>query len=144
MADLVSVKVEGIDEIQRSLRQLDAKVEVKVIKQTVRAAARPIITEARRRTTSKRVAKALKVISVKAKPDGTVTAHVGLPSKGPGFIGLFLELGTGPRVQKSTGRRTGSVRARPFLGPALVSQRDAVVERFGVEIRKRIAKYMGT
>ena len=49
MADLVSVKIEGIDEIQRNLKALSAKTEPKVLKQAIRAASRPVIMEARRR-----------------------------------------------------------------------------------------------
>ena len=141
----IDFKIDGLEEIQRRLSELDAKTEPKVLKQTVRASARPVILDARRRVAyAPEVAKKLKVVSVEANQDGTVTAHVGLPSKNKGgsYVGLWIEKGTAPRIQKTTGRRTGAMPARPFLGPALRSQKDRVIDRFGTEIRKRISKYL--
>ena len=141
MAD-VRVKIEGMEEIQKNLRELSAKTEPKVLKQAIRAASRPVITEARARVKYGFIRKLLKVISVEAKPDGTVTAHVGVPNKGRGYLGLWIEQGTGPRVQKTTGRRTGSMPAQPFLGPSLPAKRSDVVDKFRIELLKRIKKYL--
>ena len=79
---------------------------------------------------------------MEAKPDGTVTAHVGVPNKGRGYLAPWIEQGTGPRVQKTTGRRTGSMPAEPFLGPALPAKKSDVVGTFRSELLKRIKKYL--
>ncbi len=138
---VVSVKFDDPKQVLRKLRELGAAVDKKVVKSAIRAAALPIVRDARRRVDSAVVRKGIKVVRVDADPDGTVTAVVGLKGgKVPWFYGLFLELGTGPRIQKTTGRRTGSMPAKPFLRPAFDSQQGAVVERFGVILLERINK----
>lgn len=140
------VKLEGWEQVSAALRELPRRVDEKVVKQTLRASARPVVMDARARTTSERVRKDLKVLNVETEVGGRTTARVGLPGgRGPkSFMGLFIEMGTGPRVQKTTGRRTGSLPARPFLRPAMDSQAEAVFGIFGEEIWKRIERYGGS
>ena len=45
----------------------------------------------------------------------------------PYFYGLMVEFGTGPRVQKTTGRRTGAIAPRPFMRRALSEKRAQVL-----------------
>ena len=145
---VVEFRVEGYQEIQRKLADLGSKLGAKVLKQSARAAARPIVLDARSRVKpySPETARALKVIKVRANPSrGLVTAVVGVPlviKKGDRtFLSLWLEKGTGLRVQKRTGRRTGHQTARAFLGPALRAKSAEAVERFRTIVWERIEKY---
>ena len=110
-----------------------------MLKQAIRAASRPVVAEARARVKyGLRIRKLLKVISVEAKPDGTVTAHVGVPNKGRGYLALWIEQGTG-RVSRR--RRAGApARCRRNRSSARRCQprRARWWVRSAVELRERI------
>lgn len=144
MPNSLTVRLQGADEIERRLRQLGEDVSVSEMRGALEQSAGPVVSDAKRRTTSRAVRAEVDVLgSGVSATSAEVTVAVGLPKKGRSFMGLWIERGTGPRVQKKTGRRTGSMPARPFLLPALTSQKDAVVARFGAEMWKRIAKHGG-
>lgn len=69
-----------------------------------------------------------------SKETGELQAFIGPPPSGKAFYGKFLELGTGPRSRRG-GASTGSLRARPFLRPALEAKLAEVEEILGASFR---------
>lgn len=67
------------------------------------------------------------------KKKGDIAVYMG-PSAPEGAAGVLLEFGTGERRQRSTGRRTGSMGARPFMRPAWDATKGQVLDVFRTEI----------
>ena len=55
----------------------------------------------------------------------------------------LIEFGTSERIQKSTGRRTGRMPARPFIRPAIDSSKDDVVRAMAKNLRVGIKREFG-
>jgi HK97 gp10 family phage protein len=94
----VRVKVEGAKELERQLRELPGKVEQKILRQAVTAAAKPILDDARAQAPVKSGAlrASLKVRAGKRRK-GSVNRQVVTKDgffKGEQFYGAFQELGT--------------------------------------------------
>lgn len=113
------VKIEGLAAMTRDLNALDKKVRKKVVRaavgKTIRAVAKDV--KARVPVLHKRLRKS---ITTKLKyrdnfAEGIIAARKG----GGGGTFHLSEFGTAGRIQKSTGRRTGSMPARPALRPAM-------------------------
>ena len=101
------LRIQGAAEVQRALSQLSAAGQATVLEEGVRAAAKPMLRAIKGRAPSVNLAQGLELIDVVHGKRGAVTAKVGLRWGRRWFHGLFIERGTGPRVQKKTGRRTG-------------------------------------
>ena len=141
MAKVVTVRIRGEKDVIRQLKRLEDSVRKEVIKAELEEAAEVIVADAKRRAPSPTVADGIQVLNTEVESSGTVTTEVGLPGgRRPWFYGLFIERGTGPRVQKKTGRRTGSMPARPFLRPAFDAQKSNVVARFNAGLKRRLAR----
>lgn len=136
---MIAMRLRGDRELVRAFDKLGPVGEAKVLGEAATEAAEPIVDDARGRAPSDTIRDGVRFLGVESNERGTVTVKVGLPGgRHPWFHGLFIELGTGPRVQKSTGRRTGSMPADPFLRPALDAQRDRAQAIFASEIRRRL------
>lgn len=134
----VKVTVSGADEVRRKLRRLGAAIDKQATEAALRESAEPIIRTAKGKAPSDVIADGIQVVSVEHKNGGTVM-EVGLPGgRKPWFHGLFIELGTGPRVQKKTGRRTGSMPADPFLRPAFDIEKRRAQAIYFAELKRRL------
>lgn len=139
MAGDMEVRVSGTKEASRALRRLSGSVRADLLVDVMHEAAEPIVRSAKGRAPSDIIAEGIRVVNVNVGSGGEVTAEVGLPGgRKPWFHGLFVELGTGPRIQKTTGRRTGSMPADPFLRPAFDAEKNNVRLIFAEELRKRL------
>lgn len=111
-------EIEGLPEVLAQLDELDRKVATKVLRTATTKTARVLVKDVKRRVKSKRIKKALKskVRSGNRFATGDVGAKKG--DKGAQLFHLW-EFGTVGRVQRTTGRRTGYMPARPALRPAV-------------------------
>lgn len=79
---------------------------------------------------------------VKTVALGVVQGHVGY--SGPGFYGRFLSAGTGPRVQKTTGRFTGQIQPGSGVVPQVTKTVDALTPKaLTLEIARTVRKVIG-
>lgn len=139
MAGDMEVRVSGTKEASRALRRLSGSVRADLLVDVMHEAAEPIVRSVKGRAPSDIISEGIRVVNVTVESGGEVTAEVGLPGgRKPWFHGLFVELGTGPRIQKTTGRRTGSMPADPFLRPAFDAEKNNVRLIFAEELRKRL------
>lgn len=139
---MIGVRVTGDRQVLAALSRMSEAGEEKALKEAITIAVEPVIASAKGRAPSSQVAEGVQLIGVEKDDTGAIVGEIGLPGgRRPWFYGLFVELGTGPRVQKS-GRRTGSMPARPFLRPAFESESGNVRRLFfrhlrGVVMRAR-------
>lgn len=134
---MVTVKVTGAQATIDALNNLKDAARVRTIRAALKAGAQPIIDAAQRNVHSADAARRMGIINTINDREGEVTMEVGLPS-GKGFQALFDEFGTGPRLQKSTGRFTGSHPARPWLRPAFDSSEGAAQGAIAAVIKRRL------
>jgi HK97 gp10 family phage protein len=98
----------------------------------------------------RRLKKSIGVQVKTSKRKGTVHAKIhvrrGFEKDGqdPVNYAHLIEFGTGPRVQKTTGRRVGAIAPRPFLRRALSNKRaqiqSVIVSRSKTQLRKLARK----
>lgn len=134
MATGLSVKVEGLDELEKQLGALDKKIRKKFLRQALRAAAKPIRDEAARlaprrtseppRTSGKPLHRSMVIRSAGKQPGSDITLQVA-PGKGASH-GLLQEFGTVHHP------------AQPFLRPAFDNKRDEAVRAFRESLGKNI------
>lgn len=127
MADTMTVKIEGLDVLDRRLKELGNKGAGKVLKKALRAAAKPVKKEAQARVAvdEGELKKAI-FTSVTVTNKWGATARVGY--KKHAFWGLFIEKGT------------SKMPARPFLRPALDTKGKEAVDIFADKLRVEIDK----
>lgn len=139
MAGNVKVRIKGLKQAMRRVRQLSEAGQRAALEPAMTKAAQPLIRSAQGRAPSRVIAEGIQVVNVVIKSKSGIRLEVGLPGgRKPWFHGLFVELGTGPRVQKTTGRRTGSMPADPFLRPAFDAEKNNVRNIFAAELRRRL------
>lgn len=132
-------RVRGDRELVRAFDRLSEVGKDVTLAEAATVASGPIVNAAKGRAPSAVIAEGIRLIGIETTERGKVTAKIGLPGgRKPWFHGLFYELGTGPRIQKKTGRRTGSMPANPFLRPAFDSERERAQQLFGNHIRVRL------
>jgi HK97 gp10 family phage protein len=153
MGFTVKMRITGLEELIRRLESLDPKMRRKTLKAAVNAGSRILLAEMKAGVPSslndtgllrKSLGRRIKVY----RQSGIVVAivgprrgfkqEIGMSSSGkykgkpiyrnPTRYAHLVEFGTGPRVQKSTGRSTGRMGARPFMRPALESSRGPVFD----------------
>ena len=155
MADLVTVKLEGLAPLVQKLKQLDRKIARRTVRKALTAGSNMVLRAAKqlvpRDTGMLRLALG---VSVKLKKDGLAIARVG-PRTGylrkrrgettPRLSKLGKALAAagvkptkyGHLVEK--GRKTGRpMAAQPFLGPALQREAPAAVAAMAAVIRKAL------
>jgi HK97 gp10 family phage protein len=134
-----AVRIVGDAIMARRIQALVNVADSKSIRGALREGSRPIIDEARARAPSPNVARGIRFIRAVRKYGGAIVAEVGLlGGRRPWFYGLFVERGTGPRVQKTTGRSSGSMPARPFLRPAFDVRRREASRLFFESLKRRV------
>lgn len=126
--------------MRRKFDALDHALREEVVRAGLTAAAEPIVQTARHNAPGSRIPRDIKLVGIRAERDGTVTATVGIRTKARAFHGLFVELGTGPRVQRKTGRLTGSMPAKPFLRPAFDTEKGRALSAFSTVIQDAIKR----
>lgn len=141
MPDL-EFKAQGLAELQRALDELPMKLEKNLVRGAIRASAKPIADDAKKRVPvlqipdGRRIAGALRK-SIRARGvnyrggmlTGGVTAGGSnkAAKKGDTFYARFIEFGT------------AKMAARPFLRPAIARQTPAAIEAFAAYIRERLS-----
>lgn len=130
--------VEGLPDVLRRLDELDKKVANKVLRTAVTKSARALVKDTKRRIRSKSIKRALthKVKSRARFAEASVGAkkrQAGAPAR---LFHLF-EFGTAGRVQRTTGRRTGSMPSRPALRPAVIAIAKPFQDNLVEEFRKQ-------
>lgn len=143
MSGSIEVRITGDRKMMRALRKLSDAAGDTEVKDALRHAVKPIIADAKGRAPSAVIARGIRLIQIKKDGDG-LAAEVGLPGgPQPWFHGLFVELGTGPRYQKKTGRFTGSMPASPFLRPAFGAKAKAARDEYFQRLKSRMEKTRG-
>lgn len=127
---MISVSIDD-RRLRRNLRRIPRAGRPAVLRKAAYKGATVIRDEARRRAPNRsgnlqrNIVRVVLDVSESAAKVGVSWALKDGPSRQPGFYGLFLEKGTRERVQSTTGRSTGSVRAQPFLAPAMEAMQAA-------------------
>lgn len=136
---MIALRVSGLGSLERGMRKLVQAASPEHLEDAARVASEPIVSAAKGRAPSDVIAEGIQVVNVLTKPTGEVVSEIGLPGgRKPWFHGLFIELGTGPRIQKKTGRRTGSMPADPFLRPAFDAEKGNARRLFFNHLRKLV------
>lgn len=155
MSELLHVK--GLPQLEKTLGQVPAKLEAKILRGALRAGANVVLNEVRSRVPVKsgRLAKTLRISTGVRR--GVVTARVVAGDRKRGvFYAHMVEGGTKRhtiRGRRGKGLRIGGIegrvivtnrvehpgaRARPFMRPALESSATAALEAVAAYIRKRL------
>ena len=109
---MIRTRVTGAAQLERRMRKLSAAAQHRVLREAVEAGSEPIVRSAKGRAPSADIAEGVRLINVLRKARAVV-AEIGLPGgRRKWFHGLFIELGTGPRVQKATGQLEKTSRVR--------------------------------
>ena len=144
---------EGVRSAMEALRELKKSAQKRIVRPAARYAFSPVLASSRRKVARRSGAlaksfvekiytKGAKVFAV-VKPDEK--AKDASTGEVPFRIAHFVEFGTEPhdiRVGGRTIHHPGSA-PKPFLRPALMEQRDNVVERFRKKIEEGIDKEVG-
>jgi len=121
----VSVTIEGLAEAQRRFSLLTQKMQREVLRTALRAAARPVMHEAKARVAvDTGQLRSDIAISVSVKQATNAEALIGFRKRS--YYGQFVELGT------------SKMPGRPFLRPALDSAGDEAVQVLGRELVEQI------
>lgn len=128
----MDIEIKGVDELLRKLRQLPEKVQKRVVVGAVRAAAKPLIKEARAKVPvdTGNLKKSIGVTKRRSKNKNIIHFSIS-PRKGGkynGFYGHFVEFGT------------SKMPAKPFLRPAFESKGKETIEAAKQYMARRIDK----
>ena len=134
-------RVEGLKELQDALLRLPKQTGKRVVRKILKKALEPVARTARsivskQSTDSGNLAKSIDISTRLARNQrrsgavhaGDLSAYVGST---PERHAHLVEFGTGPRVQRTTGRSTGSMPAAPFMRPAWKQNKSKVLQQFG-------------
>lgn len=158
----ISMSFDGLSHVRAVLDTLGPKLESKVIVQSMRQAMKPVLAAAKSyapvRSGALRRSLSIRTQRGKKRSKGIVRVGV-VPGKrwfvGDQYYAGFVEFGfdkvptyrVGNRIlsrKPRSGESTEAVPAKPFLRPALDSNRDRVVSIFRREVQSRAAKYAAT
>jgi len=137
-----SFKMDGLDELNKDLEKLaNAFVSDEVEKSSLDAA--EIIRAEAERNAPKGPTGNLKRSLIKK----LLKRRAGQPAPAIAAVDRkiaphahWIEFGTGPRYQKKTGKYVGSVPARPFFRPALMTKGKSVANRLHGDLKKMVDK----
>ena len=134
---LAEITIQGYDDVIRNLKQLDHKIQLKVMRSALRAGAKVIQRNARQLvpTDTGNMKKNIKLKSLKRSKKqmgvNIVTGtreSMGIPQKGKGYYPFSVEYGT------------SEMKAQPFMRPALEGNRVAATKAIGDTLEKGIKK----
>lgn len=123
----MAVRIDGLAELNRKLRELPRKVQRRGLRRAVRAGAEPI-RERAEELAPRRTGRLARNIVTRYRTSRVDRAVIEV---GPGlraFYGKFQELGTSRHP------------ARPFLRPAFDAGKDAAVRQIGDTLRQEIER----
>lgn len=164
MADGFTIKVEGLKELDRRLKELGPKVASKALRSAVSAGAQVIRKDAQVRVAKDtgRLKKAIFISRSRSASTQTKQTYIVGVRSGrkeqkkdrDAYYWRFIEFGHKPRKPKSPayiarlqreGRSlemgTQFVAARPFLVPAFESKKQEAFEKFRQKLRENIKKF---
>jgi HK97 gp10 family phage protein len=137
---VVTMKLHGAKELEAALNELPKRLAKTTLRRALVKAAEPVKNDAAARAGAIRPGLAK---SIALRPTLSRRQRKGR-KKGPGEVEVFLgpsaarrglahliEFGTGPRRQRTTGRYTGVMPARPFMRPAWEAGKHGIVDRLG-------------
>lgn len=144
--------ITGLDELQKFLDQLPAKIEANIMRSALAAGARVIGKEAKRNVPVRRGGLRASIRVSSRLKNGKVTASVKAGNKNAWYW-RFVEFGTRPHDIKPKNRKSlffagmnkeivhhPGARPHPFMRPALDSQSAAAIQAVGEQIKKRLTK----
>lgn len=136
-----SATIQGDKALQKLLKKLPDKVTRKVTRQAINAAANPVLKAARANApVDEGVLKTSLAKKVKTYTKSqSIVAIIGPRSKEAPHAHL-VEEGTGERVQKTTGRRTGRVTATHFLQRALEENKASSAQTMKTKLGKGVER----
>lgn len=149
---LLQFELKGAKELEQALRDLGQDRLIKAtLKRALVQVAKPAAQDAQLRAQALfqgtgRMASKIAVSTTLSRRQRRGRGHVGANNEATVYIGaaprgpaVLMEFGTGPRRTK-TGKSTGSVPAAPFMRPAWEAHKNKILEDFGQELWKQIAK----
>jgi HK97 gp10 family phage protein len=139
-----NARVRGLKQLQATLRTLPRKIETGAVRSSVRAGAGEIRDEVKRHAEYKSIKKAI-AVQPRKKRGGRFRATVGIRTTGRNRAphAHLIEFGTKERVQKTTGRRTGRMPARPYFEPAVEASQENAIQVFLKKVRSYILTKLG-
>lgn len=143
----VKMRIEGAGDIERALAGLPRGTAKGVMRRAMKKSLKPV-AEAAEAISPFAVAVTSKLTAHQrreARGDrgrSKVVLYVGPVDRQGGHARAahLYEFGTGPRVQRSTGRATGAMPARPFLRPAWDMNKAVMLSRLRQEVWGEIEK----
>lgn len=155
MTDSLTIKIEGWDVIEQNLKAMRKEVKEKHVRLAANKGANAmrdaIILEAERKFSRGRRKGGLTNVRVRKTKSGGPGARVLNLGVGNEAREVYmkwpeaahwhlLEFGTRPRIQKTTGRRTGRGPPRPFIRPAYEKNKRRAVDLMLDELAKPARK----
>ena len=146
----LKTSIKGLAEVRRVLDQLPATVEKRVVDNALRAGGRVFRDDVKATSPYRRLRRdvAVKTAS-RAERDREVNkgdVYVGFAGASSRFAHL-PEFGTGPRVQKTTGRQTGQMPVNPTMRPTFDRRKEdalkAAQKSLGVGVEREAKKLAG-
>lgn len=126
------VEVAGMDELLRNLKTLPEKVQKRVLVGGVRAAAKPVLNEAKRLVPKDtgNLKKSIGVTKLRTKKKSLVWFQVSTRKNGKydGWYGRFIEVGT------------AKMPAHPFMRPAFEKEGENAIIALKEYVAKRLDK----
>lgn len=147
----MSYKVQGLNQLEAALKELGARSEKKVLKQSLRDASKPVIKEIRS-SIPKKSGELRKSIGSKITKGGRLIIGYRMGKKYRGFIGKFLEEGTkGHLIKPRKGRKAiatpyglkkqvyvKGIKANPILAKAFERSHKTALEIFKRRLKERM------
>jgi len=130
----LSIKVDGIEELDKKLRSLADDLRTEVMREALLAAGEPVLEEAKQRAPRRRGQLQHSLAIARSKEDEEAV-RVGPTSDG--FYGRFLEKGVGQRRTR-LGANRGALTSRPWLEPAARASKAAAGRAAAEVIRRRL------
>ena len=132
-------------DLLKNLQKLPEKVQKRVVNGAIRASAKPIIKEARRRVPVKTGNLKKSIGVTKGKTKGTIVTYHISPRKGgkyDGFYGKWIEFGhiVREKGKSKKGKVIGHVPPHPFLRPAFEAKGKEAIIAFKEYMQKRLEK----
>ena len=130
MADLLSVKVEGLAVLEKRLEELGARMSQNILRKALRAAIKPVVAEARAQAKAKLKKRTGRLFKgIKAETGG---------KKGQAYIKVGFGKGARHGIPLELG--TTFFAARPMLRPALDMRAGEAVAIFKARMAEEIDK----
>ena len=144
MAKNLTIRVEGVMDVERNLRKLPSRVQKRAIQRALRRGAKVVLVDAKRRVP---VDTGLLRNSLRLRPQRGDALETGLvlfaDQKRGGFHAHLIEFGTKPHRLKGGGMHPGTS-PQPFMRPAFDSKKrksvDIIAKAIGVEIEREAKK----